>query len=144
MKKGITVSILVVTVVMMFILVTTATVIGTNAIQTASYEEFLSKVQRVANDVNMYEEINKELPTTSEIIAKEGLPDGLKAEINKNNDASNNLFVIDMNKLRTESVNIGQGSIEDMDVFIVAENTNNVYYLKGVKYKGVTYYGFQI
>ena len=143
MKRGITISILVVTVVLMFIIMTTATVIGTRSIQTASYEEFLSKIMRVSNDVNKYVVDNKELPTTSEIIAKEGLPNGLKAELNNNNDAANNLFVIDMIKLRTESVNIGKGSVEDMDVFIVAENTNNVYYLKGVKYRGTIYYGVQ-
>lgn len=144
MKRGITVSILVVTVVLMFVLVTTSTVVGTRAIQTAAYEEFLSKIERVANDVNKYVIDNGTLPTTSEIIAKEGLQDALKAEINRNNDATNNLFVIDMTKLRTESVNIGKGSVEDMDVFIVAENTNNVYYLKGVDYRGTTYYGIQI
>lgn len=144
MKRGITISILTVTIVIMMTLVTTATVVGTRAIQTAAYEEFLSKIERVANDVNKYVIDNDTLPTTLEIIAKEGLPDSLKAEINKNNDVTNNLFVIDMTKLRTESVNIGNGSVEDMDVFIVAENTNNVYYLKGVDYRGTTYYGIQI
>ena len=144
MKRGITVSILVITVVLMFMIVTTATVVGARAIQTASYEEFLSKVIRVSNDVNEYVIKNNTLPTTLEIISKEGLPDGLKAELNKNKDATNNLFVVDMTKIRTESVNIGKGSVEDMDVFIVAENTNNVYYLKGVEYRGITYYGIQI
>ena len=143
MKKGITVSILTITVTLMIILVSTASVIGTKAIQTASYEEFLSKVTRVSNSVNKYYVDNKALPTTHEIVAKEGLPLSLKAEIANNNDENNNLFVIDMSKLRVESVNIGNGTISDMDVFVVAENTNNVYYLKGVEYKGYTYYGLQ-
>ena len=143
MKRGITVSILAITIALMFIIITTATVVGTRAIQTATYEEFLSKIQRVSNDVNEYIIKNKQIPTTNEIVAKEGLPAGLVAKINENNDATNNLFVIDMTKLRTESVNIGVGTIQDMDVFIVAENTNNVYYLKGIKYKGVEYYGVQ-
>ena len=141
MKKGITISILVVTVILMFTIATTATVVGTRTIQTALYEEFLSKIERVYNDVNKYVVDNKVLPTTSEIIAKEGLPSGLKEELNNKKDASNNLYVVDMTKLKTESVNIGNGSVEDMDVFIVAENTNNVYYLKGVEYRGKTYYG---
>lgn len=143
MKKGITVSILVVTIILMFILVTTATVVGTRTIQTAMYEEFCSKLVRVSNDVNAYLMANDSLPTTLEIIAKEGLPAGLKDEINNNNDMENNLFVVDMMKIRTESVNIGKGSIADRDVFIVAENTNNVYYLKGIKYRNKTYYGMQ-
>jgi len=144
MKRGVTVSILVITIIIMFTLITTTTIVGVKTIQTASYEEFISKIQRVSNDVNKYVIDNEKLPTTLEIIAKEGLPDSLKAEINKNNDSANNLFVIDISKIRTESVNIGKGSVEDMDVFIVAENTNNVYYLKGVTYKGITYHGIQI
>lgn len=144
MKRGITISILVVTVVLMLTLVTTSTVVGTRAIQTAAYEEFLSKIGRVSNDVNKYVIDNGSLPTTLEIVAKEGLPADLTTEINKNNDTTNNLFVVDMTKLRTESVNIGKGTVEDMDVFVVAENTNNVYYLKGVDYRGTTYYGIQI
>lgn len=144
MKKGITISILVVTVVLMITLATTSTVIGMRTVQTAAYEEFLSKVQRVSNDINKYVIDSGSLPTTSEIIAKEGLPAGLTTEINNNNDTINNLFVVDMTKLRTESVNIGKGTVEDMDVFVVAENTNNVYYLKGVEYRGTTYYGLQI
>ena len=144
MKKGITVSILAITIIIMFVLITTATVVGTRSIHTAMYEEFISKLERVSNDVNKYFIDNKNLPTTLEIIAKEGLSNDLKAELNNNNDSTNNLFVIDMSKLRTESVNIGKGNIEDMDVFIVAENTNNVYYLKGIKYKGRTYYGLPL
>ena len=143
MKKGITMSILAITVTIMLVLVSTASVIGTKAIQTASYEEFLSKLTRVSNSVNKYVIDNKTLPTTQEIVAKEGLPAGFRAEIAHNNDQTNNLFVVDMSKLRVESVNIGKGTISDMDVFVVAENTNNVYYLKGIEYKGYTYYGIQ-
>lgn len=143
MKKGVTLSILAVTVIIMLAIATTVTVVGTNMIQTASYEEFSSKIVRVSNSVNKYVVDNKTLPTTLEIVAKEGLPEELKAEITKNNDDANNLFVVDMTKLRVESVNIGSGTVADMDVFVVAENTNNVYYLKGVEYKGTTYYGVQ-
>ncbi len=143
MKKGITISILAVTVVLMFILVTASTVVGIRAIQTASYEEFLSKITRVSDGVNKYVVDNKTLPTTLEIVAKEGLPDDLKAEISKNNDNANNLFVVDMTKIRVESVNIGNGSVGDMDVFVVAENSNNIYYLKGIEYRGDNYYGVQ-
>ncbi len=141
MKKGITISILAVTIVIMFILVTTATVIGVRTIQTASYEEFMSKIQRITNDVNSYVIANGELPTNLEIIAKEGLPNAIIAELNSKDDAGNNLYVLDMSKLKTESVNIGKGTIADLDVFVVAENTNNVYYLKGVNYRGTTYHG---
>lgn len=141
MKKGITISILAITVVLMFILATTATVIGFKSIQTASYEEFLSQISRVSNSVNKYYVDNQELPITSQIVAKEGLPTELREEISNKHDDLNNLIVVDMTKIRVEGVNIGSGAIENLDVFVVAENTNNVYYLKGVKYKDKTYFG---
>lgn len=143
MKKGITISILTVTVVIMLILISITTVVGIKSIKTATYEEFVSKVTRVSNDVNQYYLDKKTLPITNEVIAKEGLPNTLKLEIANNKDDYNNLYVVDMNKLRSESVKIGYGSVNDMDVFIVSENTHNVYYLKGVEYKGTTYYGVQ-
>ena len=144
MKKGITISILAITVVLMFILATTATVIGVKSIQTASYEEFLSQLSRVSNSVNKYFIDNRTLPIKSQIVAKEGLPVDLLTEITNNQDELNNLFVLDMTKIRVESVNIGKGNTQNMNVFVVAENTNNIYYLKGVKYKGKTYFGIPI
>lgn len=143
MKRGITVSTLTITVIIMLILVSISTVVGIRSIKTASYEEFLSKISRVSDDVNQYFLENKKLPVTDEIIAKEGLSNELKLEISNNQDDYNNLYVIDMNKLRSENVKIGFGSVNDLDVFIVSENTNNVYYLKGFEYKGNTYYGVQ-
>lgn len=143
MKRGITVSTLTITVIIMLILVSISTVVGIRSIKTASYEEFLSKISRVSDDVNQYFLENKKLPVTDEIIAKEGLSNELKLEISNNQDDYNNLYVIDMNKLRSENVKIGFGSVNDLDVFIVSENTNNVYYLKGFEYKGNTYYCVQ-
>ena len=144
MKKGITATVLAITVAVMSILVTTATVVGTKAIQTAAYEEFMSKIVRVMNDVNEYVLKYNELPTKTEIVAKEGLSYNLLNTVKEQGDAYNTLYVIDMNKLGTESVNIGHGTVEDLDVFLVAENTNNVYYLKGIKYREKEYYSFEI
>lgn len=141
MKKGVTVSMLALTIVLMSIIVGIVGVVGAGAIKTANYEEFTSKLTRVHDEVNKYIIQNKTIPTTNEIISKQGLDESLTLEISKNNDTNNNLFVLDMNKLKLENVNIGKGTIEDLDVFIVAENTNNVYYLKGIEYKGQKYFG---
>lgn len=141
MKRGITISILAVAIAIMLIIVSISTVAGIGTIRTAAYDEFLSKLTRVANDVNFYAKKNGELPITNEIIAKTGLPNELNELIVNNGDDNNELYVIDMKKLNTETVNIGYGTVDNMDVFLVAKNTNNIYYLKGYKYKGVTYYG---
>lgn len=144
MKKGVTLTVLAATVVIMFILIGVSSAIGISSIKTAAYEEFMSKVKRVSDYVNEYYLENEELPIGTEIVSKEGLEDSLKAEINRNNDNNNNLYVVDMSRINTESVNIGKGTVSDLDVFLVAENTHNVYYLKGISYKGKTYHGVEI
>jgi len=141
MKRGITVSTLAISVTIMLILISVSTVVGVGSIRTAAYEEFLSKLTRVSNDVNFYLRKNNELPITNEIVSKEGLPTTLRNLIANNGDNTNELYVIDMDLLNTETVNIGNGTTDNMDVFVVAQNTNNIYYLKGYKYKDEVCYG---
>ena len=135
MKKGITVSTLSIAVVIMLILVSTSSVAGIRAINTATYEEFKSKLSRIADDVNIYVKSNGTLPVKNEIVSQAGMNDKLKTLLVKNGDGSNRLYVLDLEKLSTESINLGRGTTENMDVFLVAENSNNVYYLKGYNYR---------
>ncbi len=143
MKRGITVSTLSIAIVIMLILVSVSTVAGVRAIKTASYEEFTSKMLRLSDDINIYVKKNGTLPVKNEIVSQAGMNTVLKELITNNGDANNTLYVLDLNKLTTESINMGEGNTENLDVFLVAENTNNVYYLKGFEYKGVRYYGFR-
>lgn len=142
MKRGITVSTLSIAIVIMLILVSVSSVAGIRAIKTASYEEFTSKMLRLSDDVNIYVKKNGTLPVKNEIVSQAGMNTVLKELITNNGDANNTLYVLDLTKLTTESINMGEGNTENLDVFLVAENTNNVYYLKGFEYKGVRYYGF--
>lgn len=143
MKNGITLSIIVIAITIMFILISSATVIGTKAINAANYEEFMSKLSRVSDEVNRYMSVNKALPVTAsyEVISKEMITEGFATKLKDNGDDMNDLYVVDITKLTLTSVNIGKGTTEDKDVFIVAENTGNVYYYKGFKYKNKWYYG---
>ena len=140
MKKGITISVLAVTIIIMLIIVGTVSTIGISSINTAAYEEFKSKKIRVADYVNEYYIREQELPIKNEIVSKEGLSSSLASEVNNNGDTNNILYVVDLSKLNIESVNIGRGTVDNMDVFLVSENTHNIYYLKGVSYKGENYY----
>lgn len=142
MKSGVTLSIVVIAITIMFVIISSATVIGTSAINAASYEEFMSKLSRVSDEVNRYISENKELPITSyEVISKEMITKGFADKLLENEDSMNNLFIVDINKLKLTSVNIGVGTVENKDVFLVAEDTGNVYYYKGFKYKNRWHYG---
>ena len=142
-KRGVTTAVIVLAVVIMFIILTTATVVGSRNINTVNYEEYMSQLNRVANSVNSYVIENEELPVrdTFEVVAKAGLTEDLKNELTENGDLNNNLYVIDMNKLDVNNVSKGKGTAQDRDVFLVAENSNNIYYYKGYSFRGTVYYG---
>ena len=142
-KRGVTTAVIVLAVVIMFIILTTATVVGSRNINTVNYEEYVSQLNRVANSVNSYVIENEELPVrdTYEVVAKAGLTEDLKKELTENGDMNNNLYVIDMSKLDVNNVSKGKGTAQDRDVFLVAENSNNVYYYKGYSFRGTVYYG---
>lgn len=142
-KKGITTLVIILSVFIMFIILTTATVIGSRNINTVNYEEFMSKLNRVSNTVNEYILKNDNMPILDShtVIAKTNLTEDLKTELQRNGDfENNNLYVIDMNKLNVNNVNIGIGTVQDRDVFLIAEDTHNIYYYKGYKYRNKMYY----
>lgn len=140
-KKGVTTTVIVLAVVIMFIILTTATVVGSRNIDTVSYEEYMSQIKRVSNSVNEYVTKNDELPTLGQIVAKANLTEDLTNEITENGDTNNDLYVVDMSKLDVNNVNKGTGNIDNRDIFLVAENSNNIYYYKGYKFRGTMYYG---
>lgn len=142
MKNGITLSVIVIAVTIMFIIISSATVIGNSAINAANYEEFMSNISRVSDQVNKYILDNKSLPiTTYEVISKEMTTEGFAQKLKDNGDNLNDLYVVDMSKLKLSSVKIGSGTVDNKDIFLVAENTGNVYYYKGFKYKNEWFYG---
>lgn len=141
MKKGALTITLQVTVVVMLIVSTTAAVVGIRSINSANFEDYMSKVKQVADATLEYTMKNGTLPVTGETITPTGLDSELVTELKLNGDDSSKLFVIDMSKLDV-SVSIGKGTTKNGDVFVVSDATQNIYYLKGREYKGIKYFGY--
>ena len=139
-KQGVTVSTLAIAVAVMLIIATSVSVVGIRSINTANFDDYASKLKRVADATLEYIDSKKEIPTTGEIVTLDGLPQDLITELTNNNDMGSNLCVVDLNQLDVVS-NIGNGTVQNSDVYVVSEDTNNIYYLKGKEYKGTTYYG---
>lgn len=140
MKDGISLLIVTIAIAVMLILVSTASVIGNNAIKSANFEEYVSTLNRVQTLVNEYYVENKELPVINQIVSKESLGNEFMSQVSNNSDLDNNLYVLDISKLNMPTIDMGNGTAATKDVFIVAEDTHNVYYMKGFKYKNVVYY----
>ena len=142
MKKGISMVTVLIAVSVMMILVSSVSVIGSSAISSANFEEYKSKVERVADEINIYINENGTLPITNQIVSINSLGGDFLEAVKEKNDLSNKFYVVDISKLNDYSIDKGKGNLNNKDVFLIAENSNNVYYLKGFKYKGKVYFNY--
>lgn len=140
MKKGLSLATVVVAISIMLILVSSVSVIGSSAISSANFEEYKSTIDRIADEVNIYITDNGNLPVTNEVIAINSLGKDFLNQVKENGDLANKFYIVDISKLNDYSIKKGKGNVENKDVFLVTENTNNVYYLKGFKYRGKVYF----
>ena len=136
MKKGLSLSTVVIAISIMLILVSSVSVIGSSAITSANFEEYKSNIDRVSDEVNIYVTDNGTLPVTNEVIAINSLGQDFLNQVKENGDLANKFYLVDISKLNDYNIKKGRGNVENKDVFLVTENTNNVYYLKGFKYRG--------
>lgn len=144
MKKGISMLILVVAISVMTLLISSTIIVGSNSIKTANYQEFLSQLNRTYDSVNDYYIKNYKLPITGELISAGSLGDEFIEEISKRNDLQNKLYIVDVSLLNDSTIKKGRGDMNDKDLFVVAENTNNIYYIKGYKYKGKVHFTLEL
>lgn len=140
MKKGLSLSTVVIAISIMLILVSSVSVIGSSAITSANFEEYKSNIDIVADEVNIYVTDNGTLPVTNEVIAINSLGQDFLNQVKENGDLANKFYLVDISKLNDYNIKKGRGNVENKDVFLVTENTNNVYYLKGFKYRGKVYF----
>jgi type II secretory pathway pseudopilin PulG len=143
MKRGISLVVVVVAITVMLIVISSASVIGFNAINTANFDEYQSVLDRVSSAVNQYYLENSSLPINNMVVAKESCDNSFLSAVSDNGDLENNLFVINMDKLNISTIEQGRGTVASGDVFLVSQNTNNIYYLKGYKYKSAMYYSLK-
>lgn len=144
MKKGVSLLVVTVAISVMVVLISSSIIFGTQAIQTAQFEEFLSQLNRLSVSINDYVLTNNSIPTTGEVVSGISLGNEFMNELVSKKDENNRLFIVNMSLLKDGTIKRGSGTAEDQDIFVVAENTNNVYYVKGFKYKGKTYFGQKV
>lgn len=139
MNKGISMMMLVVATSIMMILITSASVIGINSINTAKFEEYKSILERVSDDVNYYYIENGTLPIKDssgiEIIDPSSINNEFYNQVIEAGDSTDILYIIDLEKLEDNTINFNEN-----DIFVVARNSHNVYSLSGFTYKSKTYY----
>ena len=90
-KQGISLVIVTTALVIMLTLISVASLVGSNAIKGAHFDDYLSKLQRMLDDVNIYYIENNELPvkdlnSSSSIVSFSSLDPQLQSAIKENKD----------------------------------------------------------
>lgn len=142
-KKGITLAVLIVAVSVMMIIITSAAVIGSGSIKTANYDDYLANLTRASDSINAYYLQNGKLPITGDIVSSASLGSNFHNALVENKDDANDLFVVNFALLNDSTIKIGKGTVKNKDVFLVAKNTYNIYYIKGFNYKGKNIYSIK-
>ncbi len=140
-KSGVTLLVIIMSVIVMMIIITSASVVGSNAIIQANFEEYRSGLSRVEDNINSYYLENGKLPITNEVVSANSLGTDFYNNVVENKDDNNKLFVVNISLLQNDTLKKGYGTLINKDVFLVAENTHNIYYLKGFNFRGQTIYG---
>ena len=154
-KNGITLIILVLTIILALILVTATTLAVGNSIDNARLAAFANDLKEVQDAVKVYYMENDFFPTpadSTEALSQKAIFEIVsnkvifKQDLSVNNDYNENenlgsFYKIDLKILGVEQT--VRGTQEDRqpdDIYIVSYPSMNVYYLAGVKAKNNTYY----
>lgn len=137
-QSGITLVVLVMTVIVMLILTTTV-LIGTYGYRDIKKsKDLLNDLENLGEKVNIYYEKNNKLPV-SDIITDNVVT--LLGDSRNANDGGS-YYKIDLGLLDNIVLTYGTGKF-DKDYFIVNEQSHNVYYFAGLKINNQTYYGIK-
>ena len=130
-NKGITITTLVVTVIIMLILSSTI-------IMKISDSKDVSKLNNLYADIKILEDKVLEYYNDYGTLPIKGAPiDPLLSMEN-----GNKYYEIDLSKLENITLNYGHGN-DEKDIHVVNGDTLDVYYYKGVAYEGKKYYTYE-
>jgi len=134
-QRGVTLTILVITIIVIAILTGASIRKMDTGKDIRNYNYMCADIELLKSKVLAYYNENGGAPVTGTAFnAKSTI--GSQAS-SRDND---NYYAIDLNKLYNITLNYGGGTIGNGDVYIVNEQSLEVYYLNGVDFEGITYY----
>jgi len=132
-NKGITIIALVVTIIILLILSSVVIVEMNTGDKFRDYQYMKADIESIKDSVLVYYHKYGVIPTTGTVLTS----------VNLNGQAStsdnNNYYEIDLSKLGNMTLNYGKKE-DSTDIYIINEQSLEVYYLKGIEYEGVTKY----
>lgn len=138
MKKGISFTILAITVLIMVILLTSITIAGSSTVNNSKKLSFATEISTIQMAVESYKQKNNSYPTKDSVVIDIGdLNDYSRSQFTNNGeDIQLNRIVlneIDYEKLSMTSLRYGNLEEGENDLYVVSPKTGKVYYAKGMK-----------
>ena len=146
-KQGVSLVILSIAIIIMVLLLGFAITQINSVLEEAEKDAFVVELATIKDKVKEYYLLMGSLPVQSGVTYT---PDTLKAklanvsdqellsnEIKTNKDQNNIFYVVNLDLLEVETEERGKGS-DDTDKFLIASNTLNAYYLKGIIVENTT------
>ena len=135
-QKGITLLILIATVVILSILATVTIINFDTGIDIRNYNYMCADIELLENKILVYYDNNNQtLPTKGEVL---NIKNDLGGQATKRD--GDTYHQIDISKLNNITLNYGGGDINNKDIYVINDQSHEVYYLKGIIYDGDTYY----
>mgnify|MGYP004530190377 FL=1 len=144
MKKGITFVAVMVTVAIMFILVSTVTISAINVINNSQKTKLATELAYVKEAVDNYYTTYNTYPIDESVTVKLNEVEDVDKNQFEGEDGYTSdsivLYVINKEKLGITETVYGNGNVANKDIYVFSKKTDRVYYLKGLKIGSKTYY----
>lgn len=147
-KRGISLVVLIITIIIMVLLAGLAITGTSNVISRAQKNDFAVELSTITDKIKEYYLTFGNLPvknaklTFQEIVAKQTndvYKEKLNEEVALNNDLVNEFYIVDLTVLNVDDIERGM-ALDDTDVFLVSSANLNLYYLKGVELEEEIYF----
>ena len=154
-EKGITLAVLVITIIILLMTVTPIVMNFSNVERVNRYTSFKDDIDTLRENIDVAYRANDDLSTIGpEYEGSLSMLENMQGKIRVKNDNDNDkYYIIDLAQLnkkymiRIDKLNYGKKNqnltIETDDVYIINERSKTIYYVKGIEYKGIVYHRLQ-
>ena len=147
-KKGVTLLTVAIAIIILAIIAGTVIVSSVGIVEKAETVKFAEEVELLEDKIEEYYVATGDYPVLSETYYTSGQLTSLNDTINNlqlareiedNGDLDSTFYLIDYDKIKVKLLVRGLES-EPADIYVVAKETNTVYYVKGVEFDGKMYF----
>lgn len=129
-NKGITIVALVVTIVILLILSSVIIIEMNTGDEFKDYQYMKADIEAIKDSTLIYYHKYAKIASKGNELSNIDL----SGQASTNDNAK--YYQVDLEKLGNMTLNYGKGNEEDKDVYIINEQSQEVYYLKGIEYEG--------